>query len=68
MIEFALDINKINGRVDAVEKELDKRAPIVERFIQLEERDKQLINKVDVIDRKIDVILEQYIQLRNSLR
>ena len=65
---LALDISKINGKVNAIEESLKDRPALVERFIQLEERDKELINKVNNIDKRIDILINQHIDLKTSLK
>lgn len=64
----ALDLAKVKGEVDALQNFQDENKPLIERFYQLEQRDKQLVETVNDIDKKVDVILEQHIQLRNELK
>jgi predicted PurR-regulated permease PerM len=40
------DISLISTRVEAIEERNQRVDPLVERFIQLEERDKQIINDI----------------------
>lgn len=71
---FAIDINSLNGRVRAIESFQADNKPLIERFYQLEERDKTLVTdvadiekKVDSIDGKLDTLLNQHIELRQKL-
>lgn len=47
------DIDKITNRVEAIEKRNENLNPLVDRFLQLEERDKNLIETVTEIKEDI---------------
>lgn len=50
------NIDSLVSRVVAVESEVTDRAPLVERFIQLEERDKRLVEDVAEIKENLKEI------------
>lgn len=68
LVPLAIDIASIKGRVNALENYRDENKPLIERFYQLEQRDKQLVETVNDIDSKVDMIIEQQNQLRNQLQ
>ena len=68
LVPLALNINSITGRVNAIEKELEGRPEILERFFKLEEKVSTIVTNVNSIDKKVDTIINQYIDLRNILK
>lgn len=65
---YAGDILKLDGRISAVEQKIDERSPLVESFIAVREKVDNLDKKTDRIERKVDIIIQQQVQLRRELQ
>ena|SRR3990167_254286 len=68
LVPLALNINSITGRVNAIEKELEGRPEILERFFKLEENVITIEKKIDSIEGKVDTVINQHVDLRNILK